>query len=964
MPVRARGLHQPAFPLSARLRAARLALAALLAGLAASASAWPIAESDLPPDPAVHAGTLPNGLRYVIRPNAEPRDRVALRLVVDAGSLHERDDERGLAHFVEHMVFRGTRRHPNGSLAAELQRLGVGPGPENTAFTHLDHTIYHLELPDTREATLRQGLGIFREYAEDVTFDPALIERERGVILSERDTRDTPEARTAQANLAFLWPSARQVERNPIGTAAAVHSFTRAQFVAFYDAWYRPNRLAVVIVGGIDPAAAERLVAEVFSSLQPRGPARTDPVNDVPPSASASDVQVFSDPGLIGASCTFEHPFPEPRAPDSRERRALRLRQSLAFAMFQRRVTYAARRAGVQFVAPSAELVRRLPGWALASFGVSGNTDYWREFIADLEREHRRAMLQGFTAAELELARASFVTAYADAVRTSATWPSDWIAGQLAQSLVDGTVFASPPALQDDAVPMLAAVNPAECTAVFRAAWSTHAPHVFLATHPAFYVSPVAIADTLNASRSAPLPLRDETVPTAFAYAFAPAGTVVEERPQPDLEVWQARFANGARLNFKPTPFEAGTVEVFVRVGTGRLSQPLAQPGLDLLANLIVPRGGLGRHTLEELQDLLAQHSVTISFAVDHDALTFSARGAPKDLAFALAIIAAHLTDAAYRPEALREIQASFGSMYASLASSAGGPIALRAMRVLTGDRRLGTPTPDELGARKISEVTAWIEPQFKHGPIELSIVGDTTWESARDAVAATLGALPARDERPARVVPGPIAIRTKPDQPAYVATTEPQLRQVALSWFCPVPDLADVHQERRCRLLAELLNERLRVHLREELGAAYSCAAQFVQCDGFPQLSYFNLYTEVAPAHAEHANHVIRDQIEAVRRGRFADDEFERAKAPFVRARQDDLRSNAYWGYTVLRDAQQRPERLAAARDRAKDTASIRRAEIASLARRYFKLGRWFQFVAYPRSPARNPVTPAFGGP
>lgn len=954
MPARARGFLPPAFPLSACLRVtSRLALAILLAGFAASAAAWPAVEGDLPADPAVRAGTLSNGLRYVIRPNREPRDRIALRLVVDAGSLQERDDERGLAHFVEHMVFRGTRRHPNGSLAAELQRLGVGPGPENTAFTHLDHTIYHLELPDTREATLRQGLGIFREYAEDVTFEPALIERERGVVLSERDTRDTPDARTAQANLAFLWPAARQVERNPIGTEAAVRTFTRAQFVSFYDAWYRPERLAVIIVGEIDPAVAERLVADVFSSLQARGPARTDPVNDVPASASPSDVRVFSDPGLIGASCTFEHPVPEPRTADTRARRALRLRQSLAFAMFQRRVTYAARRAGAQFVAPSAQLARHLPGWALASFGVSGTTEHWREFIADLEREHRRALLQGFTAAELDLARTSFITAYADAVRTSATWPSDWIAGQLARNLVDGAVFATPHALQADALPLLAAVTPAECTAAFRAAWSTQAPHVFLATHPAFYVPPVTIAETLNASRSVPLPPREETIATAFAYSFGPPGTVAAERQHPDLEVWQARFANGVRLNFKPTPFEAGTVEAFVRIGVGRLSQPLDQPGLDLLANLLVPRGGLGRHTLEELQDLLAQHSVTINFAVDHDALTFSARGAPRDLAFALAIIAAHLTDAAYRPDALREIQASFGSMYASLASSAGGPIAFRALRVLTGDRRFGTPTPDELGARTISEVTTWLEPQFKRGPIELSIVGDTTWENARDAVAATLGALPARDERPAHVVPGPVAVRGKPEQAVYVSTTDPQLRQVALSWFCPVPDLADVHHERRCRLLAEVLNERLRVHLREELGAAYSCTAQFVQFDGFPQLSYFNIFTEVAPADAERANRVIRDQIEIVRRGRFDDDEFERAKAPFIRARQDDLRSNGYWGYTVLRDAQQRPERLAAARDRAKDTASIRRAEIASLARRYFKLARWFQFVAYPRSPA-----------
>ena len=108
------------------------------------------------------------------------------------GSLHESEDEHGLAHFVEHMAFRGTRTHPDGSHVTALQRLGLGFGPDSTAFTSYDHTIYHLELPAPKEATLREGLRIFRDYAEEVTFDPALIERERGVILSEKSTRNTP----------------------------------------------------------------------------------------------------------------------------------------------------------------------------------------------------------------------------------------------------------------------------------------------------------------------------------------------------------------------------------------------------------------------------------------------------------------------------------------------------------------------------------------------------------------------------------------------------------------------------------------------------------------------------------------------------------------------------------------------------------------------------------------------------
>ena len=139
-------------------------------------------------------GTLPNGFRYAILPNAEPKDRISLRLLVSVGSLQERDDELG---------------------------------PDSTAFTHYDYTIYHLELPDTKEATLREGLRVFREYAYEVTFDEALIETERGVILSEKTTRDTPDARNGLANLRLLFPESRQVRRPVIGTEESIRHLTR-----------------------------------------------------------------------------------------------------------------------------------------------------------------------------------------------------------------------------------------------------------------------------------------------------------------------------------------------------------------------------------------------------------------------------------------------------------------------------------------------------------------------------------------------------------------------------------------------------------------------------------------------------------------------------------------------------------------------------------------------------------------
>ncbi len=916
----------------------------------ARAEPWLKVDSDLPVDPTIRQGVLPNGLRYVIRPNAEPKNRVSLRLLVAAGSLHEHDDERGLAHFVEHMVFRGTRQHPNGSITADLQRLGIAFGPDSTAFTAYDHTIYHLELPDARESTLRTGLSVFREYTEDVTFDPALIDREREVVLNEKAMRDTPDARTSKANLRLLWPESRQLQREPIGLDEQVRRFTRDQFVAFYDAWYRPERLALIVVGDIDPALAERLVAEIGGAIQPHGAARKENFSPIPAAAARPDVAVFSDPGLLGASCLLEHPLAEPRVADTHERRVRQLHRALAFAMFQRRIARTADDPAFHSASPIANISDTLPGWVLASFGVSGRINNWQEVVGDLEQEHRRAFLHGFTAAELKNQQTVFATAYADAVRTSPTWPSAWIAGNIASALLAGNVLTTPAALRDDLADALAATTLAECRDAFRSAWTTQPPHVFIASHPDFHVAPSAIADALNASRAVAVAAPAATGPTEFSYVdFGPPGQIARHERQADLDIDQAEFANGVRLNFKTTPFEADTVEICVRVGYGKQSQPADKPGLDLLADQIVTAGGLGKHSLEELRDLLTGHVVGYSFHIQSDSCDFAARCSRRDLLLALQVLAAHLTDAAYRPSAMRGIQASFGSMYAALAAAPGGPISVRAQRVVAGgDRRFGLPTAEELYAREVRDVSAWLEPQFKHAPIEISIVGDTTWPDASDAVARTVAALPPRDPFPkSRNTPGPRM--PKPSKTMYAYSTSAQLHQVALNWICPVPDLADMHHERRCRLLTELVTERLRARLRDQLGATYNCSAGFFEYDGFPDFSYFSIYAEVAPDRAQQASKILTNELDELRKKHFTDDEFARVKTPFLRAREEDLRSNGYWGYTVLRDAQERPLRLAAARDRATDTASITRADLESLAKRYFDPKRCFKFISYP---------------
>ena len=255
-----------------------LLFALALPGLSHAAVPFAQAESDLKPDPTARYGTLPNGLRYVIRPNQEPKDRASLRFVVAAGSFHETEDQRGLAHFLEHMAFNGSTHYPDGDeLIKYFQRLGMNFGGDTNANTSFDRTQYLLELPDTKPATVAEGLRVFSDHASGLLLKQSEIDQERGIILSEKRTRDSVGYRTLIAQYDFAFDGSLFPRRLPIGETEVIQQSSRDRFVAFYDTWYRPELISIVVVGDIDAAAVEQQIIATFTPLSARAPARPKP---------------------------------------------------------------------------------------------------------------------------------------------------------------------------------------------------------------------------------------------------------------------------------------------------------------------------------------------------------------------------------------------------------------------------------------------------------------------------------------------------------------------------------------------------------------------------------------------------------------------------------------------------------------------------------------------------------------
>src|SRR5215471_10046801 len=221
----------------------------------------------LPLDPAIRTGTLSNGLKYFIRRNGRPEKRVSLRLAVKSGSLEEADDQQGLAHLIEHMAFNGSEHFKSGEVFSYFERVGARLGPHVNASTSFDETIYMLELPTDQGDVVAKGLTALADFAGGLTFDPKEVDKERGVVIEEWRGGLGAGSRIRDKQIPIIFYNSRYAARLPIGKPEIIRSAPVARLRAFYDTWYRPERMAVIAVGDIDPAAMEASIKATFGGL-------------------------------------------------------------------------------------------------------------------------------------------------------------------------------------------------------------------------------------------------------------------------------------------------------------------------------------------------------------------------------------------------------------------------------------------------------------------------------------------------------------------------------------------------------------------------------------------------------------------------------------------------------------------------------------------------------------------------
>ncbi|MBE7539916.1 MAG: insulinase family protein [Opitutaceae bacterium] len=943
------------------LKRAPLVLLSALALLApysrSETTAFAFESSDIKPDPAIRFGKLPNGLRYAIAANAEPKGRASLRLLVEAGSLNETEPQRGVAHFLEHMAFNGSTHYPPGTLIEFFQRMGMNFGGDTNASTSFDRTLYLLELADTHDTTIAEGLRVFSDYASGLLLQTAEIDRERGIILSEKRARDSVGFRTFVAQFEQMLGSTLFPKRLPIGLVEVIEKAPRSEFVEFYNAWYRPELISVVAVGDFDVAAVEKQIISTFSPMSARAPAEPKPDLGRIVTTPGIHAHFHAEPEAPSTSISISSLFPYSHEPDTVFNRTKNLPRSLASAMINRRFNILSKKENAAFLSASTGVFEQFDFLREATLDLTAKADQWQAALAVGEQELRRALQYGFNQGELDEVRASFINNLEQAVKSASTRRSPSIAGEIANNILYKNVSSHPKTDLEITKPALEKITPEQCLQALRDAWKSDHRFVFVSGNATIPDSEAAITSTYRKSVATEVaaPAGESTV--AWSYTdFGPAGKIESRTHIDDLDITQATFANGVRVNLKKTPYEAGRIHLFARVGIGALSEPVGERGLVALANATFDAGGLGRHSTDDLQRILSGRNVSVGLRMGQDHIGFGGSTTPRDLLLTLQLLTAKLTDPGYRPESLRLARKNFDQMYLGFKHTSNGPLSTDIASLLAGgDPRFGLPPRDVLMSRTLDEVKAWMTPQLTRGAIEFSIVGDIDIDATLTAISQTLGALPEREPRPDISSLTHVKFPATPFDRTFMIDS--QIPKGLAMFYWPTTDSLDVHVGRRLGMLSNVLEDRLRLKLREDMGGTYSPSTRSFSSDILPGYGYIASSVDIDPAMADRIAGAIRAISASLQEDGATADELERSKLPTLTSIRESARTNNYWLNSVLSRAQERPEVLDWARSREADYASITVAEINALAQRYFSPERISHALILPAAKAPAPA-------
>ena len=912
---------------------------------------WSYNKRDLHPDPALVIKKLQNNFVYILLKNQHPKNRVGMHLYIQAGSMHESDGQQGLAHFLEHMLFNGSTHFKPAELVKFFQSIGMQFGPDANAHTGFNETVYDILLPEGNKENLVKGLVVMKDFAEGALLLPSEIERERRVVLSEKRTRDSASYRTYIKTLKFEFPDARISKRLPIGREEIIKKADQEQLKAFYDTWYRPEKMILVLVGDFNAELAGMLIEDKFSTITPRAPPGTIPdIGNIKHKGITSFYHFEKESGNTTVSIEILEKILS--TPDSYDFRKKQLIENIANRMVQYRLDTLIQKPGTPFTSASISSGIFLRQVKYADITADCDPENWEKSLSLIEQTLRQALIFGFTTSELARVKKDLLSELDNAVKRASTRNSKKLAREIIWSLNSNRVFMSPQQKKELYTPIINTVTLKNVHDAFKDIWAPkHRLLVVTGNAKLTDKNPESrILDTYHKSIRAAVSRPAEEKSVVFPYLPEPKkeGRITRTKKIPDLEFIQVDFRNGVRLNLKKTDFKANQVLINLTFGRGKSCEPLNKPGLALLTENVINESGLGTLTKDELKWAMAGKNTYATFSIDENRFLFKGETVSNEVSLLFQLLYAHIIDPGFRKDAYELSLKRYRQKYMALSRSIDGAMALSGKRFLAGgDHRFGLPDDETFKKLTLDDIRSWISPSIGNNDIEVSVVGDVDIDSIIQLTAQYFGSLSlhpvVNTQKESKLPVFPIG------QSQTISVQTKILKGLVIVAY-PTEDIWDINRTRRLSVLSDIISDRLREQIREKLGSAYSTFAFNRPSRAYPGYGVLQAMAYIDPNESDMIIKEIKKIVLNIAKDGVTQDELSRAKEPTLTSIKDMLRKNSYWLDTVLTGSKIYPQKIDWSRTILKDYASITEEGVSNIAKKYLVNDRAVTIIIKPQ--------------
>jgi zinc protease len=852
----------------------------------------------LPLWPEVKHGVLPNGLTYYVLKHKKPEHRAFLWLAINAGSVLEDDDQRGLAHFDEHMAFNGTRRFPKADILNYLEKIGMRFGADINARTAFDDTVYELEVPSDDKAYLIKGLDILHDWAGDVTYDPAEVDKERGVVKEEWRLGRGAGQRIFDKQAPVLFKGSRYAVRLPIGLPEIIDKANRDRLYKFYKDWYRPDLMAVIAVGDFDDVGAmEKEIQARFADLK-NPPGERSRIAAGVPKADGTRVSIDTDRELPDTLISVYNLLPHRPEATYKDFRRIVVEQVYQ-AILNDRFGVIARRPEAPFAGAATAIegeTREIDAFVRQAQAKPGKVE---AALESLFTEVVRVEQHGVTQSELDRARTILARAAEQSEAEESTSDSRNYTEEFTRNFFESEFVIGRKAERELTLKYLPTVTVAEMNELAKKFGGAD-NRVILVAGPdpkkgeALPTRDRVLAIVDEIARRKIEPWEDKVVNAKLMEQLPKTGKIAKETKVEAIGVTVWTLSNGVRVVVKPTDYQADQVALLGSSPGGLAMASDRDYPSARFADEIAAIGGVGDLDVEEAQKVLAGKHVTSSTSINETTESVEARASVKDLETMFQLVHLQMTRARKDPRAIAVWRTNLADELNNRLRVPEVQFTLQSQEVLYSDNvRHRAPMPGDIAKVDADKALAFYKDRFGDASDFLFVVvGAFDVAQLRPLVETYLASLPAKGRKEKqkdlgiRKIGGVVKHEWRIGQ-------EPKAR-VQLLFHGDESWTRD--KDRDIYILDQVLSIRLREVLREDKGGVYAVSVGGSIVRAPHQERNMTVSFGCDPARVNELLRATFDEMLVIQRAGISADYLEKVKQTFTREREVQLRSNGFW--------------------------------------------------------------------